>query len=366
MRGAFLFAWACLTAAGALLAPTSALAADAPTQAPGTRTHVGRSFTLRVPHGFRPVASAEEAQCPIASLDLVGRVAPPQAMQRSLFVSGEVANPEAMLLVARIEVNEGTFASSRRRHRYMLDRLHLSDNHFDSLVVDGTVELRATEAGGHEALEMKHAGAEGPLGLEEPAGAALLVDGGTHVLVVVLMVRDTDIHPLEETWASVRGSLDIAPPAAFARSALLYGGVGLVVLLLLVLLLRFVASRRKPPAPGWDVGGRVSLTSEGWGGLRPNTPAMQPVMPVEPASGMPPHLEQPVPQPRTAPAAEEPPPLPTAEPTPLRAADPHEAPGAAPERAQGPGTAPPPGARPDAPTRPGLKRTLPSSGRYSD
>ena len=78
------------------------------------------------------------------------------------------------------------------RGKRKLDRLHLSDEHFEALVADGSVQLRPTEAGGHDALEMKHPGAEGPLGLAEPAGAALLVDGGSYLIVIVLMVAIFD------------------------------------------------------------------------------------------------------------------------------------------------------------------------------
>ena len=344
--------------------------------------HTGEGYRLDPPHGFEPL-SDEDAQVSFAhGLDLVGRLAPPSAMKRTIFVAGNLVDPDAVLLVARIEVDEDQFASSRVRHRYLLDRLHVDKERFEALVAEGDVVLRPTEVGGYEALEMTHPGVEGPLGLIEPAGSALLIDGGTHILVLSLMVRDTTVYPVEQTWSQVRGGLRVDPSTALAQTAILYGGIGLAGLLVLVLLVRLVGIRRGPPAKRYEQPGQLSMSSEGWGGKRPSAPAMQPVLDPEPASGMTSPLDQPVPETtllEPEPAVDTPP-APMPDPTPLRAQTPASPTGPAavvPAPAPAPATpaadapAPagdeglPPAARPAARKRAGLKRTLPSSGRYS-
>ena len=337
--------------------------------------HVGRSHRLRLPPGFALVAEADVAGSPAGRIDLVGRVAPPTALERRVYVAGPLQEPDAMLVVARIDVDPDQFAASRVRHRYVLDRLRLDPDRFEALVAEGQVRMRPTEIGGYDAIEMTHPGAEGPLGVLEPAGAAVLVDAGTYVIVVSLMVRDTTVYPVEETWARVRGSLVLDPPAVFMRTLLLYGGIGLGCLILLVLLVRIVSSRRPRAEPRYEGAGVLSMTSEGWGGSRPSMPSpMQPMLSTSDDHAV--HLDQPVPAPQPAPRPaadldlEEPDEAPA--PNPLRVAEPAEAPPPLP--ATQAKAAPPPlpgaGARAKADEgapakRKGLRPTLPASGRYS-
>lgn len=376
MRCASRMVWSVLIALGVILPAAHA------------EEHVGKDHRLVVPHGFEALAEEDVAASPAHAIDLIGRVAPPAALERRVYLAGSMVAPDALLVVARIQVDPDQFAASRVRHRYILDRLHLDADHFEALVADGHVVIRPAEVGGHDALEMKHPGAEGPLGLEEPAAAALLVDGGTYVLVVCLMVRDTTVYPLEETWARIRGSLVVEPPVALARTALLYGGIGLVALILLVVLVRVIAARR-PRTPSRYEGAGLSMASDGWGG-KPAAVAggALPAEPATPSTNYASHLDQPVPSPRPLlepdleePDLEEPElaePAPLAEPpTPLRAA---EAPAAVPPPVPPPMPAPkpaavpppvpaptedaPPAGRPAPAKRKGLKRTLPASGRY--
>ena len=334
MRTTRRHAWTCLAALVVLL---WAGEADA-----GVR-HKETGFQLDLPHGFRLLSPEDVAVCPGHGMDLVSRVAPAAAMTKRVFLAGPLLEPEALLVVARIEVDPGSFGSARRRQRYMLDRLHLDHGHFEALVAEDEVTLNSVEISDHDALEMIHAGVEGPLGLMEPAAAAVLVDAGSHILVVALLVRDTTVYPVDGTWAPLRGSLKVHSHSAFAQSALLYGGVGMLALLVLVLLTRWFSSRRRARGPAMPGAGRVSMTTEGWGHARSAAPPDA----GEPAA-LPPEAPEEAPAARTAP--------PRAEPTPLRAMDSTPAPTT-------PAPTPPASASPAyaGPERRVLPRSAPSS-----
>lgn len=251
-------------------------------------------------------------------------------------------------------------------------------------MADGEVVLRPAEVNGREALEMKHPAVEGLLGVEEPAAAALLVDGGTWILVVTLMVYDTEVRPLDQTWAGVRASLEVEPPSAVAARALLYGGIGLVGLIMLVFLLRFLSRRRPAPtvAPirvvevdAGPVGGRDFTIPE----PTPYTPAETATAPLAASSPVVPTPAAPAPDPQPLRVASmeggasdadgsadtpseqtasepAPPPLPRAGTTPTPGAE-AGAPPPLPSK---------PAATPKPPARKGLRPTLPANGRWSD
>lgn len=240
--------------------------------------HQGRGYKVDVPVGFRELDGDDAAISPAHTLDLAGGLAAPSALATTVFVLGETMEPDATLVVARVEVDAGALTGALARQRYLLDRLRLDGHRFEALVADGLVNVEAVEVDGHPGMAMVHPGVEGPLGPLEPCGGALVVDGGSFIVVVYLMVHRPAIVPHESTWAKIRGSVHVEPAGALVRGMLVYGGGGLLGLMLVVLLSRFVPRRRVAPAPAWGDGLRLAMSSEGWGARTPVTPTMQPML----------------------------------------------------------------------------------------
>jgi len=213
----------------------------------------GDGFAFGFPDGFHELASADYADSVAGHLTMAGGLAVRGEPSIQTYCAGRAQRPDAVLLVARINLkDDGRMHSARGLQRYVLDNLHASDDLFDHLMALDRVTLTPKIHDGLEALEMSHDGVRGPLGLlEEPAVRAMAIVGDGYLLVFVLVVTDDEALSPDEAWGSVMSALVVDPPGAFVRSALLYGGTGLFGLILFVLLLRLLASRRLARAPAW-------------------------------------------------------------------------------------------------------------------
>lgn len=328
----------------------------------------GDGFQMGVPAGFVRLSARDALEHASDGLDFTAGLSIERDPELHVFCRGSEQRPDALLFVVRVHLADQTgMASTHDLQRYMLDQLHVSDDDFDQLVASDGVTLIPQIHDGYDALHMAHAGVRGPRELmDEPATRALAILGEDTLLVVLLHVTDDVAVPVDAAWQAVAGSLVVDPPGAFARSVLLYGGLGLAGLVLFVLLLRLLDRRRL--ARDWAGGGRHGASAESKWGPSVLAPPLQPagVPPMDGASTVP--LPRPEPAPEVdAVAPLQGPSAPSTSPQPALPADPAplEAP-AAPAAVPAPVAATPP-AQPSAapPAKVGLRRTLPKGGRYS-
>ena len=227
----------------------------------------GAGFRLRLPAGFEAFEDEGGGDSPAPSYDLLpGRAAREDPSIR-VFTAGSVGHkPGAVLLVVRIGLRAGMGPrTSRDLHAYLLDHVRVDETRFGRLMADGRIQLRNADVGACRGVEMAHAGVDGPLGPIEPPTRALAVVGEDFLMVMVLHVHDPEVFPPDETWAQLRGSLEIDPPAAFARTALLYGGAAVALLIVLVLLVRLRARARQRAMPVYRPAlAGAAASREGW------------------------------------------------------------------------------------------------------
>ncbi len=336
----------------------------------------GDGFRMGVPAGFVRLAARDALEHASDGLDFTAGLSIEREPELHVFRKGRERRPDALLFVMRVRLVDRTgMATTRDLQRYMLDRLHVSDDDFEQLVASDAVTLTPRIHDGYDALHMSHGGVRGPMELmDEPATRALTVLGEDTLLVVLLHVTDDEAVPVESAWQAVAGSLVVDPPGAFARSALLYGGFSLVGLILCVLLLRLLGRRRLARDPVWN-GGQLASGESSWGHsvlAPPLHPAGGRPMGGGSGASMPLRHPEPTPEPETAhvPAPIAPPqraPTPSTRLQPaVRAAPTPAVTPAASVASPAPVVAAPAARSATAPTaKAGLKRTLPKGGRYS-
>lgn len=333
---------ACLVAGLALLTAAPAWAGD---------LVAGHGFRLQAPPGFERVETPGGPSDPSRDLPLTHGLAVQGKVERHVFVAGSSRHPDAVLLACRIDLDESAAVhGARGLRRYLMDNLHRARASFDTLVADEDVTLETAHDWDMDAVEMSHPALQGPLGLAEPAVRAVAVDAGDHLVVVLLQVTDEHVVPPDSLWSRVRGSLAVESRAAVARTALLYGGIAVLVLILLVLFMRRAAGARARQqaalVPARAPAGRTTPARRAAGA---------PSLPSAPASAA-----------RPSAAAAPPAPGPAAPARPGIAQTVPAAPAATPAPGPEEGMRLPRRELSRGPARKGLQRTLPPEGRYSD
>lgn len=255
------------------------------------------------------------------SIQLTGGLSVEGSPEVFRYLSGLEINPEAVLLVSRMNLSEGS------------ERKTIMD--FAQLAEEEGFSTRECQVGPFVALEIVRAGEAGQADGPVMATRGLTVLGGDFILVVVMLTLDGGDAGTPLLWEHMVSSLHVEPSGWTLGRIVTYVALALGLLVLLLFTRRMQLARRVPRQI-WDKASGSNASTEGWGrtviastpGSSPPspstaTPVAARTLPSSPARTLP---ARPVPEkPSAAPAQEE----------------------------------------PVAPRRGGLTSTLPASGRWS-
>lgn len=200
----------------------------------------GDGYSVRIPDGFREAISMRgDGSMRVQSS--VGSLPIDGVPETTVYVNGDAAQPRGLIMVASVGLKSGHEIDS-------LDDLNTNQmQHFGSREQEG-FEVKPRKVGKHDALEMH---------LEMEAMGKrftmrrLAIAGGDRVIVLLMQTLDDAFPAAEAQWEQMVASIKVEKGLS---KVVLYGGVGLGALLLVVVLARLARGPRRQvvrfePAP---------------------------------------------------------------------------------------------------------------------